>query len=72
MQRRVMSLKQTDVSEMCTAFIIKQIIYINNLMMAVVRTSETSVYFNEITWRCIPERSLLHIRLRENLKFHKI
>jgi hypothetical protein len=40
--------------------------------MAVVRTSETSVYFNETTRRCIPERSLLHIRLRENLKFHTI
>jgi hypothetical protein len=42
------------------------------LMMEAVRTSETSVYYSEITRRNIPEGSNLHIRLRENLKSHKI
>jgi hypothetical protein len=30
---------------------------------------ETSVYFNETTWRYIPE-SCHHITCRENLKYH--
>jgi hypothetical protein len=34
--------------------------------MEVVRTSETSIYFNETTPRCIPEGC--HIFRRENLK----
>jgi hypothetical protein len=38
------------------------------LMMEAVRTSETSVNFNVITQRYIPEDSELHTRRRENLK----
>jgi hypothetical protein len=40
-------------------------------MMEAVRTSETSVYFNETTQRCIQEGYLPHTRCRENLKSHK-
>jgi hypothetical protein len=36
--------------------------------MEAVRTSETSVYSNETTWRYVPEGSKLHTRRRENLK----
>jgi hypothetical protein len=39
-------------------------------MMEAVRTSETSVYSNETTWRYIPEGSHIHTRRRENLKAH--
>jgi hypothetical protein len=39
-------------------------------MMEAVRTSETSVYYNETTRRYIPEGSDLHTRCRENLKSH--
>jgi hypothetical protein len=35
-------------------------------------TSETSVYFNEITRRYIPEGNRLHICRRENLKSHMV
>jgi hypothetical protein len=42
--RLVVSLKQTDVSEACTASII-------TLIMEAVRSSETSIYFNDMT-RC--------------------
>jgi hypothetical protein len=38
------------------------------LMMEAVSNSETSVYFNEITWRCMPEGCRLQARLSENLK----
>jgi hypothetical protein len=38
------------------------------LMMEVVRTSETSVCFHEITGHFIPESCYIHIHLRENLK----
>jgi hypothetical protein len=38
------------------------------LMMEVVSTSETSVYFNETTLRYISEDSYLHNRSLENLK----
>jgi hypothetical protein len=41
------------------------------LMMEAVRSSETSVYFNYITWRYIPEDCNLHTRCRENLKSHR-
>jgi hypothetical protein len=34
-------------------------------------TSETSVYSNETTWRCIPEGYNLYTRRRENLKSRK-
>jgi hypothetical protein len=59
-------LKLTDVSDVRTASIIRA-------MMAhcpddEVRTSETSVNFNVITWRYIPEDPKLHTRRRENLK----
>jgi len=40
-------------------------------MMEAVRTSETSVYYNETTRRYIPEGSNLHTRRRENLKSHR-
>jgi hypothetical protein len=40
------------------------------LMMGAVRISETSVYFNETTWRCIPESCNLHSRRHENFKYH--
>jgi hypothetical protein len=40
------------------------------LMIEVVRTSETSVYFNESTLGCIQERYHLHIHRRENLESH--
>jgi hypothetical protein len=63
MQRPVVLLVYTDVSEIRTASIIA-------LMMKVVRTSETSVYTNKTTGRCIPEGSNLHTRRRENLKYH--
>jgi hypothetical protein len=38
--------------------------------MEAARTSATSVNFNEVTLRCIPEDYLLHIRRREKLKSH--
>jgi hypothetical protein len=40
------------------------------LMMEAVRTSETSVYSKETTWRYIPEESNIHTRCREILKSH--
>jgi hypothetical protein len=40
-------------------------------MMDAVRTSETSVYYKETTWRFIPEDSNFHTRRRENFKSHK-
>jgi hypothetical protein len=40
------------------------------LMMEAVLTSETSVFFNEITRRYIPESYHLHTRRRENIKSH--
>jgi hypothetical protein len=39
-------------------------------MIEAVRTSETSVYFNETTRRYIIESCHLHTRRRENLKSH--
>jgi hypothetical protein len=39
------------------------------LMMESVSTLETSVYFNETTWRYIPEGSHFHRRC-ENVKYH--
>jgi hypothetical protein len=42
----------------------------STLMMEAVRTSETSVYSNETTWRYIPEDSHFHTRRRKNLKSH--
>jgi hypothetical protein len=41
------SVEVDDVSEVHTAFIIR-------VMVVAVGTSETSVYLNETTWRCIP------------------
>jgi hypothetical protein len=58
-------LKLTDVSQVRTA---SKIIA---LMMKAVGTSETSVNFNVIAQRYIPEDSKLHTRRRENLKSHK-
>jgi hypothetical protein len=53
MQRRVVTLKLTDVSEVRIAAVIRA-------MMEAVRTSETSVNFNVTTRRYIPEDSKLH------------
>jgi hypothetical protein len=56
-------LKLTDVSE----------VHIDSItaMMEAVRTSETSVNFNNVTIRrCIPEDSKPHARRREDLKSH--
>jgi hypothetical protein len=39
-------------------------------MVQVVRTSETSVYFNETARCCVPEACHLRTRRRENLKSH--
>jgi hypothetical protein len=53
MYRRVVTLKWTDVSEVCTTSIIRA-------MMETVRASETSAYFNE-SIRCYSrEGYLLH------------
>jgi hypothetical protein len=41
------------------------------LMMGAVRTSETSLYFNDTTRRYIPQGCHLHTRRHENLKYHK-
>jgi hypothetical protein len=48
----------------CRAFI--------SLMTETVRTSETSVYFNESAWRYIQEGCHHHTRYFENLKPQKI
>jgi hypothetical protein len=40
------------------------------LKVQAVRTSETSVYFNERTQRCIPQGCHVHTRRRESLKSH--
>jgi hypothetical protein len=42
-------LKETDVTEVFNATIIGAM-----TVMEAVYTSETSVYFNETSWRCIP------------------
>jgi hypothetical protein len=55
---RVVSLKYTDFSEAHTVSIIRAAII--GLMINAVPISETSVYFNDITWRYIPEGSNLH------------
>jgi hypothetical protein len=39
--------------------------FINRMMMEAVRTSETSVFSNETTRRCIPKGSNFHILRRE-------
>jgi hypothetical protein len=59
-------LKYADVSEVLTASITCAI----TLVMEAVRTSEAPIYFNETTWRYIPEGCHLHTRRRENLKSH--
>jgi hypothetical protein len=59
-------LKYTDDSEVRNASIIRAINTII-LMMEALRTSETSVYFMEITRRYIPAGYHLHTRRRENL-----
>jgi hypothetical protein len=64
MQRRVVTLKLTNVSEVRTAS------SIITLVMKAVHTSETSVNFNVTTRRYIPEDSKLHTRRHENLKSH--
>jgi hypothetical protein len=42
------------------------------VMLEGVRTSETSVYFNETIWRYIPKDCHLHIHRRETLKSHAV
>jgi hypothetical protein len=39
------------------------------LMMEAICISETWIYFDETTWRCIPEGCHLHTRHCENLKY---
>jgi hypothetical protein len=63
----MISQKQTDVSEMLTASIIRVI-----LMMDAVRTSATSEYFYEARRHNIPEGSHLHTCHHENPKFNFI
>jgi hypothetical protein len=41
-------------------------------MIEAARTSETLVYFNKTTRRCIPEGSHLHTCLRENMKSYNV
>jgi hypothetical protein len=65
MQRRVVTLKWTDVSEVRTASIIRVVNSFNDVMMEAVRTSETTVNFNVTTQRYIPEDSKLHTRRGE-------
>jgi hypothetical protein len=65
--RRVVSLQQTDVSEVCSASVICTIA----LKMEAVRTSVTSVCSKETTRCNIPGGFNLHTRRRENLKSHK-
>jgi hypothetical protein len=43
-----------------------------SLMMAAVRTSETSVYSIKTTLRYIPQGSHLHTRRHENQKYHEL
>jgi hypothetical protein len=59
-------LKETDVLEMRTASISACSLFIS-LVMKAVRISETSVYFNETSRRCVSQ-SCLHTCRRENLK----
>jgi hypothetical protein len=67
-ERRVVTLKLTDVSEVHTASIIRAIA----LMMEAVRISETSINLNVNTLHYIPEDSKLHTRRFENLKSHNL
>jgi hypothetical protein len=53
----------TDVSEVCAASIIA-------LLMEAVRTSETSVDIQLITWQYTPKDFEFLTRRRENLKSH--
>jgi hypothetical protein len=41
-------------------------------MIKAVRAAETSVFFNEIIQRYIPEGCNVHTRRRENIKSHTI
>jgi hypothetical protein len=67
----LVSLKYTDVSEVCTAsFIRTMAVVCIALMMEAEHTSETSTYFTETTQRYIPEGCHLHTRQHENLKSH--
>jgi hypothetical protein len=63
MYNHVVTLTLTDVSEVHTASIIA-------LMIQIVRTSQTSVYFNETTQRFIPQGYHFQTRHRKNLKTH--
>jgi hypothetical protein len=60
MKRPAVSWKQTDVSEMFTVYIMREMNSFIDLIMEAVRTSETSVYFHEITQRYIPQ--ICHLR----------
>jgi hypothetical protein len=72
MYSRAVTLKFTDVSEVRTASIIREMNdEFINLMLEAVSTSETSVNVNVTTRRYIPEDSKLHTRRREDLKSHK-
>jgi hypothetical protein len=60
-------LKLTDISDMITASIMREINIIT-LMVKAVRTFEMSVNFNETAQRNIPEGFHLHICHHKNLK----
>jgi hypothetical protein len=66
MQGSVVLWKYTDVSEVRTTFIMREII----ALMEAVRLSETSGYLHKTTWRYIPESCNLYTRRGENLKSH--
>jgi hypothetical protein len=59
----VVSLKQTNTSEVGTASIIMA-------MMGAVHTSETLAYFNKSAWYYIPEGCDLHTCNHKDLKSH--
>jgi hypothetical protein len=56
--RRAISLKQTDNSDVSTA--------------SIICTSETSIYFNETTWRYITEGCLLRVQEVEPEPFSSV
>jgi hypothetical protein len=73
MLRRLVSLVQTDVSELRTVYVIRAMNHsFIVLMMEGSHTSVMSVYSNETTWCYIPEDFKLHTRRSKKLKFHKI
>jgi hypothetical protein len=71
MYHRAFSLEFTDVSEVRTASISREIIAIIHRPGDAVYTSETSVHSNVTLGPYIPKDSKLHTRRYVNLKYHK-